>query len=392
MRGNLMPTSLSIGKFIKNDRTFRPWARRVAAVGLTIEQISRALKMRLWIVIKGHLNDMKNSAYPQFQECLGSHLIEAMGVIAFFGVFFFAPPKMNAQACTGNSDIGCSHLGATCSPVTTGTGQSGHCTTPLGFPKGERSCECTGVVSSPKSCGNSYDAVWTGSSPNDTKGWTWWKVPGSAPLSVQNGHLVSKGGWAVDLGHLGGHGAAQYPLCNNIPTYGIGPFAQVIYMTAVNPCLDVRNVAVTITMALSQDFKRPDPSSELRLWLVMWDEALNRYVNYEFAQDILGTHDQRLDGQDFSVQLKLSPEFSGWKCFGANSDYTEYRSACRGEDPKTSSGYGCAETDEQFRGYLANTNTHLGFVFTLPTKGSYIHTSLVGQGSILIRRINISSL
>ena len=49
-----------------------------------------------------------------------------------------------AQRCAGNANIGCTHAGAVCSPVTTGVGPTGRCTTPPGFPRGERECECSG--------------------------------------------------------------------------------------------------------------------------------------------------------------------------------------------------------------------------------------------------------
>lgn len=54
-------------------------------------------------------------------------------------------PALSAQLCAGNSQIGCTHPGSTCSPVSTGTGDTGRCATPPGSPPGERSCECAGT-------------------------------------------------------------------------------------------------------------------------------------------------------------------------------------------------------------------------------------------------------
>jgi hypothetical protein len=51
----------------------------------------------------------------------------------------------SAQQCSGNPNVGCTHPGATCRPVATGTGSQGLCTTPKGLPKGELTCECAGT-------------------------------------------------------------------------------------------------------------------------------------------------------------------------------------------------------------------------------------------------------
>src|SRR5207249_6788720 len=56
----------------------------------------------------------------------------------------FAPPA-SAQQCNGNISVGCTNSGAVCSPVSTGVGPTGHCTTPPGFPPGEKECVCEGT-------------------------------------------------------------------------------------------------------------------------------------------------------------------------------------------------------------------------------------------------------
>jgi len=57
----------------------------------------------------------------------------------------FGPPSTSAQTCTGNTKVGCTNSGAVCSPVTTGVGPTGHCTTPPGLPPGEKECVCEGA-------------------------------------------------------------------------------------------------------------------------------------------------------------------------------------------------------------------------------------------------------
>lgn len=59
-------------------------------------------------------------------------------------IALLAPLASVAQRCAGNPNVGCTHAGAICSPVTTGVGATGSCTTPPGFPRGERECECAG--------------------------------------------------------------------------------------------------------------------------------------------------------------------------------------------------------------------------------------------------------
>ena len=69
----------------------------------------------------------------------------ARSAVACFVLTLFVPLAIHAQACKGNTNVGCLNSGAACSPVTTGSGSSGHCANPGGFPKGERSCECVGT-------------------------------------------------------------------------------------------------------------------------------------------------------------------------------------------------------------------------------------------------------
>ncbi|HEV2425082.1 MAG TPA: hypothetical protein VGZ29_09680 [Terriglobia bacterium] len=56
----------------------------------------------------------------------------------------FGPAALRAQRCSGKPDVGCTSPGAVCSPVLSGVGPFGHCTTPGGFPKGELGCDCVG--------------------------------------------------------------------------------------------------------------------------------------------------------------------------------------------------------------------------------------------------------
>ena len=58
----------------------------------------------------------------------------------------FLPTAGIAQRCTGTIETGCTQPGAVCSPVSSGVGPTGHCTTPAGLPKGERECDCVGAT------------------------------------------------------------------------------------------------------------------------------------------------------------------------------------------------------------------------------------------------------
>ena len=79
---------------------------------------------------------------PTFKG-FGSHkpvVLVLLGATALFG-----PPALRAQRCSGKPDVGCTSPGAVCSPVISGVGPFGKCTTPGGFPKGELGCDCVGA-------------------------------------------------------------------------------------------------------------------------------------------------------------------------------------------------------------------------------------------------------
>lgn len=65
--------------------------------------------------------------------------------VALFLISILAAGRGVAQRCSGNIQKGCTDPGAACSPVTVGVGSSGACTTPPGFPPGEKQCECMGL-------------------------------------------------------------------------------------------------------------------------------------------------------------------------------------------------------------------------------------------------------
>lgn len=67
--------------------------------------------------------------------------------MAIFGVTLTVPVSVQGQACAGNADVGCTSSGAACT-LQTGGGK-GHCLTPAGLPKGERTCDCTPLSAPP---------------------------------------------------------------------------------------------------------------------------------------------------------------------------------------------------------------------------------------------------
>lgn len=73
------------------------------------------------------------------------HVLRFWLAMALSGTALFAPSSTNAQACKGNTKVGCLSQGAPCSPVTTGLGSSGHCKTTPNLPPGEGVCECAGT-------------------------------------------------------------------------------------------------------------------------------------------------------------------------------------------------------------------------------------------------------
>ena len=82
----------------------------------------------------------KNNPANVKARCCVSMTLLAMALFA---------PAISSQTCRGNSYVGCTNAGAACTRVTTGYGTTGICKSPAGFPKGERSCECTGSATPP---------------------------------------------------------------------------------------------------------------------------------------------------------------------------------------------------------------------------------------------------
>ena len=64
----------------------------------------------------------------------------ALTVAGLFG------SQARAQFCKGNIEVGCTSPGSVCSPVSSGVGPTGHCTTPPNLPKGENECNCVGAA------------------------------------------------------------------------------------------------------------------------------------------------------------------------------------------------------------------------------------------------------
>jgi hypothetical protein len=75
-----------------------------------------------------------------FKELLRSlrTLLACLAMVGCTAVFQSA--TSSAQSCKGNINTGCSNPGAACSPVTKGTGTSGHCQTGP-QPKGEKAAD-----------------------------------------------------------------------------------------------------------------------------------------------------------------------------------------------------------------------------------------------------------
>jgi hypothetical protein len=60
--------------------------------------------------------------------------------IAIWTTALLASTQASAQMCKGNISVGCLSPGAVCSPVDSGVGPTGHCTTPPGQPSKDRDC------------------------------------------------------------------------------------------------------------------------------------------------------------------------------------------------------------------------------------------------------------
>ena len=68
----------------------------------------------------------------------------ALALLGMAGLF--GPSPLKAQRCSGKPGVGCTSPGAVCSPVLSGVGPFGRCTTPTGLPKGELGCDCVGAA------------------------------------------------------------------------------------------------------------------------------------------------------------------------------------------------------------------------------------------------------
>lgn len=73
-----------------------------------------------------------------------SKSIQVLWLSMTLAAALIASTEISAQLCRGNPNTGCLNAGAVCSPVDSGVGASGHCTSPAGLPRGERECICVG--------------------------------------------------------------------------------------------------------------------------------------------------------------------------------------------------------------------------------------------------------
>lgn len=85
---------------------------------------------------------LRKRTFKARSNCAGFRNPVALLLLA--GSVLFGPTVLRAQRCTGNLDVGCTSPGAPCSPVFSGSGPFGRCTTRGGLPKGERECDCVG--------------------------------------------------------------------------------------------------------------------------------------------------------------------------------------------------------------------------------------------------------
>lgn len=96
-----------------------------------------------------HLSDESCSTSlraPEMRTRFGNHIqVFWLAITISAAAALLAPTETSAQRCRGNIQIGCTNAGAVCSPVQVGIGSSGHCKTPPGLPRGERTCECVGT-------------------------------------------------------------------------------------------------------------------------------------------------------------------------------------------------------------------------------------------------------
>jgi len=112
---------------------------------------------------------------------------------AVFSVVILATCQAFAQRCTGNLQVGCTNAGVVCSPVTTGVGPSGVCTTPSGFPPGEKDCECAGLDLSGTWAGNDGAIYYLRQIGHEL----WW-----AGLSVDSPNGVNDLQWGIRFANV----------------------------------------------------------------------------------------------------------------------------------------------------------------------------------------------
>jgi len=108
--------------------------------------------------------------------------------VVVFLVGILARGDAFAQRCTSNLQVGCTNSGAVCSPVTTGVGASGVCTTPTGLPPGEKECECVGLDLTGTWAGNDGGIYYLRQNGHEL----WW-----AGLSVDSPNGVNDLQWGI---------------------------------------------------------------------------------------------------------------------------------------------------------------------------------------------------
>jgi|GEM_PF-1533900 len=113
--------------------------------------------------------------------------------LAMFSVVILATCQVFAQRCTGNPQVGCTNAGAVCSPVTSGAGPTGVCTTPSGFPPGENECECAGLDLSGTWAGNDGAIYYLRQIGHEL----WW-----AGLSVDSPNGVNDLQWGIRFANV----------------------------------------------------------------------------------------------------------------------------------------------------------------------------------------------
>ena len=110
-----------------------------------------------------------------------------------FLVAVLAACQSLAQRCSSNLKVGCTDSGAVCSPVTTGAGSTGVCTTPSGFPPGEKECECAGLDLTGTWAGNDGAIYYLRQTGHEL----WW-----AGLSVDSPEGVNDLNWGIRFANV----------------------------------------------------------------------------------------------------------------------------------------------------------------------------------------------